>query len=197
LPLSARRQAGYSLMELLVALLVATILVAVSLPMFWRAYRSYQLTSAAHDMADILRLTRYEAIRLNKPVNCVIQASGSYPGMIVAFTDSNGNNMPDRNENMRLLGSAGNLVDPGSGVPGLSALLTASNIGSMPTQSWPTITSVLFDARGAVKPPTNVDVFYLASAVAPEAGYRAVLLMPAGSMQIWIADASGNWQELR
>jgi hypothetical protein len=31
--------------------------------------------------------------------------------------------------------------------------------------------------------------------VAPEAGYRAVLLLPAGSVQMWNSDASGNWQQ--
>ena len=42
-----------------------------------------------------------------------------------------------------------------------------------------------------------VNVFYLSSTIAPEAGYRAVLLMPAGSIQIWTADPSGYWQQVR
>jgi len=33
--------------------------------------------------------------------------------------------------------------------------------------------------------------------VAPEAGYRVVLLMPAGSLEIWTGDSTGNWQQLR
>jgi len=37
-------------------------------------------------------------------------------------------------------------------------------------------------------------VFYLSSGLAPEAGYRAVVLMPTGSIQIWMSDTSGNWQ---
>jgi hypothetical protein len=56
---------------------------------------------------------------------------------------------------------------------------------------------VWFDARGAVQPPSAVNVFYLNSAVAPDAGYRAVFLMPAGSIQIWVADPAGNWQQQR
>jgi len=55
---------------------------------------------------------------------------------------------------------------------------------------------ITFDARGALIPP-NVNVFYLSSSIAPEAGYRAVLLMPAGSIQIWTADATGYWQQVR
>jgi type IV fimbrial biogenesis protein FimT len=200
LPLSVKRQAGFSLIELVVALLVAMILMAVALPMFLRAYHSYQLSNAALQVADILRLTRYEAIRLNKPVNCVMQPSGSYPGMTVLWADSNGNGIQDPTEKMILLGTGGNLVDQGS-VPGYSALLSAA-VGSAataaPSPSSPPI-QIRFDARGALSPPTsvNVNVFYLASSIGPDAGYRAVLLMPAGSIQIWSADATGNWQEQR
>lgn len=201
LPLPARRQAGFSLTELLVALLVAIVLMAVGLPMFLRAYHSYQLTKAAQDMSDILLLTRYQAIRLNKPVICVIQPfSGDATMTSVSMTDVNGTALTGTGATTVLLGNPGNLVASG-GVPATSALLAQSQIGSMPTQTWPTVTTVKFDARGAMVPTvtvnTYVNVFYLASAGAPEAGYRAVLLMPAGSTQIWSGDSSGNWQQQR
>jgi Tfp pilus assembly protein FimT len=174
------------------------ILMAIGLPAFLRAYRAYQLNSAAAQMADILRLTRYEAIRLNTPVQCVIRASSSNPGMTNAWVDSNGNTTLDPTERMILLGNAGNLVD-GGGVPGTSALLSAA-VGSLATTT-PSATSsgVWFDARGAISSPVplTVNVFYLSSAAAPDAGYRAVLLMPAGSIEIWTADRSGNWQQQR
>ena len=112
------------------------------------------------------------------------------------MTDSSGNPLTGIGAATVLFGISGNLINQG-GVPSVSSMLTASNIGSMPTQSWPIVTTVAFDARGAVIPPTNVNVFYLASSVAPDAGYRAVLLMPAGSIQIWSGDSTGNWEELR
>lgn len=195
--LPGKRQAGFSLTEIVVALAVAVILLAVSLPIFLRAYHSYQLSSAARQLADILRLTRYEAIRLNKQVNCVTQPfSGDASMTSASMTDSTGNPLTGIGAATVLFGISGNLINQG-GVPAVSSMLTASNIGSMPTQSWPTVTTVSFDARGAVIPPTNVNVFYLASSVAPDAGYRAVLLMPAGSIQIWSGDSTGNWEELR
>jgi len=196
LPRSVKRQRGFSLTELIVALLVAMILMAVALPTFLRTYHSYQLTKAAHDVADILRLTRYEAIRLNKPVNCLIQPSGTYPGMTVLWADSNGNGVQDPTEKVMLLGNGGNLIGSG-GVPAASTLLSTAINGLANAAPSPSGSAVLFDARGAVSPPTNVNVFYLASALAPDAGYRAVLLMPAGSIEIWTADVAGNWQELR
>jgi Tfp pilus assembly protein FimT len=196
LPPSAKRQAGFSLTELVVALAVAIVLLAIGLPAFLRAYRTYELSNAATQTADILRLARYEAIRLNTPVQCVIQASGSLPGYTNVWVDSNGNNVLDPTEKMLLLGPSGNLVD-GGGVPRTSSLITAAVNTVVPTAPSPTASGVWFDARGAVKPPSTVDVFYLSSALAPEAGYRAVFLMPAGSIQVWTADAAGNWQQQR
>jgi Tfp pilus assembly protein FimT len=193
---SLKRHAGFSLTELVVALLVAMILMAVGLPAFLRAYHSYQLSSAASQVADVLRLTRYEAIRLNTPVQCMIKPSPRFPGMTEIWADSNANGLLDATEKMALLGSGGNLVDSGT-VPATGALI-ANAVGAIAaTAPSPAGSAVSFDARGAVVPPTNVNVFYLASSVAPDAGYRAVLLMPAGSIQIWTADGGGNWQQQR
>jgi len=33
--------------------------------------------------------------------------------------------------------------------------------------------------------------------LAPEAGFRAVILMPAGAIQIWTSDTTGNWAQIR
>lgn len=196
MPPSAKRQAGFSITELLVALLVGMILLAMGLPSFLRAYRAYQLSTAATQVADILRLARYEAIRLNTQVQCVIQASGSVPQSTNVWVDSNGNGVPDPAEKIFLLGPAGNLVDGGS-VPGTAALLSAAVGPVAVTAPSPTLSGVWFDARGAVKAPFTVNVFYLSSTLAPDAGYRAVLLMPAGSIQVWTSDTSGSWQQLR
>jgi type II secretory pathway pseudopilin PulG len=204
LPLPVRRQAGFSLTELLVALLVAMILLAVSLPMFLRAYHSYQLSNAAQQVADILRLTRYEAIRVNQNVSCTISTTTTPPGMSALPAGMTGLWMAASrpgvtvNPVVVLLGNSGNLVGGGA-VPGASTMLSQA-VGTAPTTApSPSNSAIWFDSRGAITTPSvsNVNVFYLASALAPEAGYRAVLLMPAGAMQIWTADSSGNWQEQR
>jgi prepilin-type N-terminal cleavage/methylation domain-containing protein len=129
--LPVRRQAGFSLIELVVAVLVAVILLAVALPMFLRAYRSYQLTNASRQVADILRLTRYQAIRLNKPVNCVFQPySGDSTMTSASMTDASGNSLTGIGTGTTvLLGLNGNLVDAGS-VPGGGALPGSANLGS-------------------------------------------------------------------
>ena len=199
MPLPVRRQAGFSLIELTVAVLVAVILLAIALPIFVRAYRSYQLTNASRQVADILRITRYEAIRLNKQVNCVFQPySGDSTMMSASMTDASGNLLSGVGAGTRiLLGVNGNLVAAGS-VPGGGALPGSAHLGSSALTGFPPAGGIIqFDARGSVIAPPGVNAFYLASQAAPDAGYRAVILMPSGSMEIWSIDSSGNPQELR
>ncbi len=186
------REYGFSLTELVVTLAVAMILMAIGLPAFLRAYNSYLLTNSASQMADILRLSRYEAIRLNKQVNCQIQP---YSGDATRTIVWAGNGPQGTGDKMILLGSSGNLVDA-STVPQTATLLSQAVSGTVPATPSPTNGVITFDARGAVTPP-NVNAFYLSSSLAPDAGYRAVLLMPAGSIQIWTADPSGSWQQVR
>jgi len=195
--MKTRRDSGFSLTELVVAMAVAMILMAIGLPYFLRAYRSYQLSNAATQMSDILRLTRYEAIRLNKIANCVIRPDAIDPTMTDAsMTDVNGNALAGLGSRAVVLGSGGNLVNAGS-VPGASSLPAAAALGATaPTAVSPSGSTVQFDARGAVT-SGNVTVVYLNAPGSPESGYRAVLLMPAGSIQIWTGDSSGNWQQMR
>lgn len=195
---ASRREYGFSLTELVVTLAVALILMAIGLPAFLRAYHSYLLSNSASQMADILRLSRYEAIRLNtqQGLECQGQTYTGDPTMTAVWA---GNGLQGTGDKMILLGSSGNLVDAGT-VPQTGTLLSQAVSGVTPATPSPPGAAraplVTFDARGAVKPP-NVNAFYLGSAIAPEAGHRAVLLMPAGSIQIWTADASGYWQQVR
>jgi Tfp pilus assembly protein FimT len=195
--MKARRVSGFSLTELVVAMAVAMILMAVGLPYFLRAYHFYQLSNAAVQTADIVRLTRYEAIRLNKIVNCVIQPDSGDPTMTrVSMTDVSGNPLTGVSSRAVVLGSAGNLVDSGS-VPGAASLAPAAALGAITLAAIaPTGATLQFDARGALT-SGRVTVFYLNSPGAPEAGFRAVLLTPAGSTQIWSGDSSGHWQQMR
>jgi hypothetical protein len=39
-------------------------------------------------------------------------------------------------------------------------------------------------------------VFYIGSSTDPEFGFRAVILLPSGSTQIWTAPNGGTWQQI-
>ena len=197
-----KRDAGFSLTELLVAIAVAMILMAIGLPAFMRAYRTYQLSNAATQVADILRLARYEAIRLNHPVQCLIGPPDA-AGNTYIWVDSIPNTSRDPTEKTILLGPSGHLID-GGGLPGAPGMLSTAVGSFATTPPSPILSGVSFDARGAVvvslttvTPLNKVAVFYLSSTLAPGAGYRSVLLMPAGGIQIWTADSAGSWQQQR
>ena len=192
-----RWEPGFSLTELVVALAVALILMGMAVPYFLRAYHFYQLSRAATQVADIVRLTRYEAIRRNRPLRCVFQPDAVAPGVTDAsMTDTSGAALTGVAALTILLGTSGNLVDAGS-VTGSAALPAAANLGPTAPATVPAAGTILqFDARGALI-TGNVTVFYLQSPAAPDAGYRAVILTPSGSMQIWAADTAGNWRQLR
>jgi Tfp pilus assembly protein FimT len=188
--------AGFSLTELVVVLAVAMILMAVGLPSFMRAYHSYQLSSAATQVADMLRLARYDAIRRNMPMNCVYQVSGTDPNNTIVWVATFSTNTLDQSQKQTVLGPSGNLVAQGA-APNIAALITGSKVSMATNNLSPTNATVTFDARGALVPPTKVDMFFLASTLAPGAGFRAVILMPAGSIQIWTCDTTGNWAQIR
>jgi len=194
--MKVRRVSGFSLTELVVAMAVAMILMAVSLPSFLRAYHSYRLSNAATQVADIVRLTRYEAIRINRTVNCVIRPDATDPTMTYAsMTDVNGNPLTGVASRMIVLGPSGNLAS--GSVPGASSLPSAAALGATtPAAVPPAGGTVQFDARGA-STSGNVTVFYLNAPGSPDSGFRAVLLMPAGSIQIWSDDTAGNWHQVR
>src|SRR5208283_2032725 len=111
------------------------------------AYHSYQLTNAASQLADILRLTRYEAIQHNVSVTefCVLKPDAGDPTITDAFADTNGNGSPDPTEKIILLGNGGSLVAAG-GVPATAGLLTAAKISSAPIVATPGNFSVGFDS---------------------------------------------------
>jgi len=193
-------EAAFSLTELLVALCIIMILMAIGTPSFLRAYHNYQLSSAASEVKQILMLARYQAINRNKAIDLVVHTSTSDPTLTNIWTDPNRNGVLDKGEKTFLLGPSGNLI-ASSGVPGTASLIAQAANGAGGATPSPTASTITFDARGAVcadllcsGTSPNVNVYYLGSAIAPDAGYRAVVLTPAGAVRIWTSDASGNWQ---
>src|ERR1700693_4511631 len=84
-----RPTSGFSLLELVVVTAVIFTLLGVGLPFFTQAYRDYQLNDAATQVAGVLKAARFEAIRRNVAVNCVI-AQGGAPVVTNMWVDSNG-----------------------------------------------------------------------------------------------------------
>jgi type II secretory pathway pseudopilin PulG len=185
------RIGGFSMVELAVSLTVLLILTAIAIPTLMRSFRTYQLNDAAARLSDMLKFTRFEAVRRNTQVNFLMQASGT--DWLVG-ADSNNNGTIDATEKQQLISGIVTLLPAGAPPSSSSILAKLGSTGSLTTVSG-TAGTITFDSRGALS-PLAADIFYLGSATNPEFGYRAVILLPSGATQIWSAPNGGTWQRI-
>jgi len=188
------RSSGFSMVELAVSMTVLLILTAIAIPSLMYSFRTYQLNDAATRVSDALKFTRYEAVRRNTQV-CFLMQGGS-PWTI--GTDSNCSGTFSANERQQVIAGFAGIL-PSGVAPGPSAISAKlGGAGLTPVSSNPS--SIKFDARGAIRVGGSVSstifVFYIGSTTDPEFGYRAVVLVPSGNIQIWTAPAGGPWQQV-
>lgn len=196
---ATRRSAtvGFSMLELVVSICVMLILTAAAIPSLTRSLRTYQLNSAAASVSDMLKFTRFEAVRRNTQVNFLMQANGA--GWLVG-TDSNNSGVLDPTEKQASIAGFPTLLLAGT-APAPAAISAALNGAALTTLSGANGT-VTFDARGAVRVgingalAVNPYVFYVGNANDPDSGYRAVVLLPSGSIQVWTAPQGGPWRQV-
>jgi Tfp pilus assembly protein FimT len=185
---------GLSTLELVICVGIALSISAVAIPSIGRTLRMYQLNDAASQVASILKLTRFEAIRRNTPVKCVnAQASANGPASV--WSDSNWDGIAQPTEKQILLGANATLVSQAV-VPSAAALAPAANVPAM-TALNPGSDAIKFDQRGAVS-PSGVYVIYVGNAGGSNSGFRAVIVLPSGSVQVWTytGGPSKVWQPL-
>jgi len=189
---------GFTVLELVVVVAVIMIITAISMPSFLNAIRTYQLNDAATQVASVLKFTRYEAIRLNVsatvgpggPLSARVRQVGTITNV---FTDSNyDTNVQNTEKQIQLTGNV-NLVAAGTppNTAGLAAAVGVAALTNVPLANG----AIAFDQRGAIT-PAAVSVLYIGNLALPNLGYRAIVLLPTGSVQIWTTDSTGNWQQL-
>lgn len=98
-----RKQQGFTLTELLIVMVIAAIMAMIALPNMSQWIASRRIASHAERIANFLRFSRGEAVRLNLPVYiCPVQVkkdgtannkcdSGKKEQGMLAFGDKNGN----------------------------------------------------------------------------------------------------------
>jgi Tfp pilus assembly protein FimT len=190
---------GFSLLELVLVTATMMVLSAIAVPQILSTMRTYQVTSAASQVADAIKFSRFEAIRSN--VNVAFRAKPSGSTWIV-WTDSNNDNIPDAPE--RQYQFAGTVTSlPTSSVPSAGNLASAVGVASLTVLSGSGSTqTITFDPRGAVNPSastggaTTVYVFYVGPTTNPDQEYRAVVVMPSGVTQVWTGTPSGTWRQI-
>ena len=179
-----RGTAGFTLVEVTVSTLVLLILAAIAIPSILHSLRIYRLSGAAQNVALLLQLARYDAIRGNTTVNFRTQTVNN---VVYAWIDLNGNGVRDATEptvqissDIQILG-AGVVPPPAS--MGYANLQTAGAV-------------ISFDPRGTVNfgaGPSVVNAIYLGYPQQTTYGFRAVTLTPMAQMKVWSAAQGGNW----
>jgi Tfp pilus assembly protein FimT len=185
---------GLSTLELVVSLGIVLAISAIAIPSINKTLRVYQLNDAASQVAGIVKLARFEAIRRNTPVSCVnLQAAANGPANL--WSDTNGDNVEQGTEKQILLGTNATLVAEAA-VPNAAALAPAVGVSAI-TALNPASDSVRFDQRGAVT-PAGVYVIYIGNTSGADGGFRAVVVLPSGSVQVWTyaGGASAAWQQV-
>jgi prepilin-type N-terminal cleavage/methylation domain-containing protein len=189
-------QAGFSLVELAVSLAVILVISAVAIPVMVRTLRVYQLNSTANQLASIIKFTRFEAIRRNRQVSCRIVQNGANWQV---WADSNDNFLADGPEPQMFVTGSDTLLPAGS-APSPAAIIAALGPGVTGLTLTPRSGAngeIRFDQRGTSVGTNTIYVLYLGNAADQSFGYRAVLVLPSGVVQVWTASLlTGDWKRL-
>ena len=189
------------MVELAVSMTILLILTAIAIPSLMRSFRAYQLNDAAGRFSDMLKFTRFEAVRRNRQVCFLMQQNGAGLGWTVGTSSTCGAAFDANGKQQVIAGFATPLPANTAGLPGQAAICNklVNNAGPCLAEglSGTNNAAVTFDARGAIRfgGPPLVFVFYFGSANDQEFGYRAVVLLPSGVTQIWTGPAGGPWQQ--
>jgi Tfp pilus assembly protein FimT len=175
----------------MVSLGVILILGAIVSPLIVRTLRTYQLNDKAMRLAGLVKLTRFEAIRMNTRVSMGLVQT---PGQWTVWKDTIANGTPDATEVQEIFGGSADLL-AAAAAPNPAPI--AATVGTLNL----TVVSgangaIAFDARGAVDfgaGPQTVYVLYVGSATDPQVGYRAVIVLPSGATQVWTSTSAGDW----
>lgn len=189
-PVLRKKPNGFSLLELTVAMAVIVAISGVAVPSISGNLRAYQLNSMANMVADQLKITRFVAIRQNVPVTCYVTPNS--PGYQL-WTDTPGTGIYVNTDNSVTLSGSQTLLGSGSipDEPGLESALGVTGTTTLSGSS--SQVSLAFDSRGAVTGNTAVNVLYVGYPDSPSSGYRAVVVLPSGSVQVWTPQGDGTW----
>src|SRR2546421_9010571 len=88
------------MVELAVSLTVLMVLTAIAIPSLMHSFRTYQLNDTAARLSDMLKFTRFEAVRRDTQINFLMRPSGT--GWVVG-TDSNNKGSLDSTEKQQMI----------------------------------------------------------------------------------------------
>jgi prepilin-type N-terminal cleavage/methylation domain-containing protein len=179
---------GFSMVELLTVIVIILVVSAIATPNVLRAIRTYRLTAASRDVANLLLRARFEAVRLNRQNPPLLVRTQVVGGRDLFWIDLNSNGNAEATESQVLLPSEIRSMAPGGAAP---------NTASMGLGATTQLTAaVAFNPRGVlefgVAAPTTF-VVILGYAAQPDIGFRAITITPLARSQTWRAPLNGTW----
>ncbi|HVO58694.1 MAG TPA: GspH/FimT family pseudopilin [Dongiaceae bacterium] len=190
-PRSRPCESGFSLLELVVALLVALILSAIAIPSIITAYNHYRLGNQATLIASQLDLLRFNAVRKNTTMTMYATTVG---GNTVIYIDANKNGTLDPTDPQITLPADILLIGAGTAPPSDMPASTSMGAPYATVLAFPT-SGIVFNSSGTVG-YTGASAPYLIGvtfASGSKYGYRAVTVTPMGEVRVWTAEANGSW----
>lgn len=188
-PNQGLRARGFSLVECMVVATIAVVMMAIAVPTVNQGLRTYRLSFACTDVANLIQRTRYEAIKKNTTVSL---RTTTQAGNSVVYIDRNDNKTWDATEPVVVLPQDTPLLTAGV-APGPSSMGGGYANAQVPTA----ITPITFDSRGTVSfggGAATVYVFYLGrTSNAATDGYKAVTVTPIGRTKIWSTRGTNSW----
>jgi len=114
-----QRKAGFTLVELMIAVAIVAILAAIALPSFQSSLRSNRAATATNEMLASLSLARSEAIRNNRGASICPSADGaacsaSWDDGWIVWVDANEDNTVNPGENVIRFSRGNDRLEVGS-----------------------------------------------------------------------------------
>lgn len=194
------RQAGFSLIELMLVLVIIVIISIIAIPQIVRISANYKLDASGHAVASLVQQTRLQAVKSNLPAYVQYDTTQN-PNIAYINADSTqgyvlGN--PD-------VALASNVVFQNAGLPDHAELDDYLGAGVTIEPIKNNIQSIAFNARGLPCIPTaNPQVCSPTDGGAPPAflwlmqntlngGWEAITVTPAGRVKSWrLTNSSGG-----
>lgn len=180
---SGNRQRGFSMIELSIICLMASVCLAFATPKIIKAMRSYRLSMATRQMADLVQKAKVEAVAENRKASLVVDTANRKFGLIVY----DGNGAVIRTDYIPLpLGV--NFSIPANNSAPINGAPSATTI-SFPNQNGSsTIFQQDFTSRGFlnVSNPATIQAVYFGDGI----NYRALTLTSVGGIRIWKWDTN-------
>lgn len=178
---------GFSLVEMVMTLAIGLVLASVALPFIVNAVQTYRLNGISQQVASLIDLTRYTAIRRNMVLSLQVTQDAAKNTILYVDVHNDPTNL-HADDPLVLIPSD---MQIGNGDPN-----SATNVVTGPAATFGT--SIKFDYRGVVyydagvTPGTYfITIGYVSH---PQYGIRAVTLTPMGQTKTWTSpEGSGAW----